>query len=366
MFDKQVAAKSTAMLGHGYYAHHSEAQKAANEFAFPALERAVAAIDPSLTRSNFVAADFGCAQGTSSLAPMKLVISTIKSRWNPVPAVSVVHVDLPTNDFATLFDTVQNSPNSYLHGESNVFSFVCGRSTYDRVFPPTSLALGYSAITLHWLSHESVDIPGALWSQGRSDAPQQAWAAQAREDWFGFLTHRANELMPTGRIVVLASGALDSPDGGPGALLDTANSAVAAMVKDGVIDSNEYLAMDLPIYYRTEQEWKEPFASNSDFAELHGLSLQHFEKVLLPNPYSEAYEKTGDAPAFAKSFAAFFRAFAEPSFSKALRPGRAPQDRQKIMDDLFARVQNAMEADPASYNSAWQLALVEIQKDRKP
>ena len=165
---------------------------------------------------------------------------------------------------------------------------------------------------------------------------------------------------------MLASGALDSPDGGPGALLDTANSAVAAMVKDGVIDSSEYLAMDLPIYYRTEQEWKEPFAAPSNFAKQHGLNLERFEKVLLPNPYSEAYEETGDALAFAKSFAAFFRAFAEPSFSKALRSGRAPQDRQKIMDDLFARVQKAMEADPARYNSAWQLALVEVQKTPKP
>ncbi|MGH9702844.1 MAG: hypothetical protein ACRD4K_05675, partial [Candidatus Acidiferrales bacterium] len=147
MFDKQAAAKAPGMLGHGYYSHHSEAQKAANKLAFPALSRAVAAIDPGATRENFVAADYGCAQGTSSLAPMKLVIDSIKPRWNPPPAISVVHIDLPTNDFATLFDTVQNSPNSYLRGESNVFTFVCARSTYDRVFPPATLALGYCAIT---------------------------------------------------------------------------------------------------------------------------------------------------------------------------------------------------------------------------
>jgi hypothetical protein len=365
MFNKNVTTNSPGMLGHGYYAHHSEAQKAANEFAFPALTRALAAIDPSLTRLNFVAADFGCAQGTSSLAPMKLVISAIKARWNPIPAISVVHVDLPTNDFATLFDTVQNSPDSYLRGESNVFSFVCGRSTYDRVFPPASLALGYSAITLHWLSHESVNIPGALWSQGRSDASQQAWAAQARADWFGFLTHRAKELKPSGRVVVLASGALDSSDGGPGALMDTANSAVAEMVKDGVIDSSEYLEMDIPIYYRTEREWKEPFASDSGFAAGNGLTLQRFEKVLLPNPYSTDFAATGDARAFARSFAAFFRAFSEPSFSRALRSGRTTEDRQKIMDGLFARVQKSMEADPAPYNKPWQLALLELQKTRE-
>jgi hypothetical protein len=31
MFDKQAAAKVPGMLGHGYYSHHSEAQKAAIE-----------------------------------------------------------------------------------------------------------------------------------------------------------------------------------------------------------------------------------------------------------------------------------------------------------------------------------------------
>ena len=366
MFDKQAAAKTPGMLGHGFYSHHSEAQKAANELAFPALARAVAAIDPSTTRHNFVAADYGCAQGTSSLAPMKLVIDAVKSRWNPVPAISVVHIDLPTNDFATLFDTVQNSPDSYLRGESNIFSFVCGRSTYDRAFSPATLALGYCAITLHWLSRKPGNIPGALWSQGRSDAAQKAWATQAREDWFGFLTHRSRELKLSGRLVLLASGALDSPDGGPGALMATANSAVAAMVSDGVIDSNEYLAMDLPIYYRTEAEWKEPFTSGSDFSKQNGLSLQQFEKLLLPNPYSSTYQQTGDARNFSQSFAAFFRAFAEPSFAKALRPDRSPQDQHRIMDELFARVQKSMESDPSRYHAPWQLALLEIQKLSRP
>ena len=51
--------------------------------------------------------------------------------------VVVVHTDIPTNDFTTLFDTIEQAPSSYLQLD-DVFAFVAGRSFYERIFPAAS------------------------------------------------------------------------------------------------------------------------------------------------------------------------------------------------------------------------------------
>jgi hypothetical protein len=71
-----------------------------------------------------------------------------KSRRTAIP-ISVTHTDLPTNDWAALFQTVLFSPDSYLAGEPDVFCFASGSSIYQQIFPPKHIALGYSAITEH-------------------------------------------------------------------------------------------------------------------------------------------------------------------------------------------------------------------------
>jgi hypothetical protein len=52
--------------------------------------------------------------------------------------ISVVHTDLPGNDFSALFETVAADPDSYLGGDANIFPYAIGRSFYESLFPPAA------------------------------------------------------------------------------------------------------------------------------------------------------------------------------------------------------------------------------------
>ncbi|GAA0662084.1 hypothetical protein GCM10009535_47090 [Streptomyces thermocarboxydovorans] len=74
-------------------------------------------------------ADLGVAAGTNSLDPMRLVVEGIRGRTGEDTPVTVVHTDIPANDFNTMFATVLGSPGSYAH-EPQVFAFAEARSFY--------------------------------------------------------------------------------------------------------------------------------------------------------------------------------------------------------------------------------------------
>jgi hypothetical protein len=151
------------MLGHGFYNKHSHEQAKANMYALPLIVEAINRIDLAQIGGEFRIADYGSAQGQNSLLPMKTAIAQIRARaaksgGTAIP-IDVTHTDLPTNDWSTLFQTVLFSPDSYLAGETDVFCFASGTSIYQQIFPPNHIALGYSAITEHWLSRKPCKIP---------------------------------------------------------------------------------------------------------------------------------------------------------------------------------------------------------------
>jgi hypothetical protein len=67
-------------------------------------------------------------------------------------ARSVVHTDLPGNDFSALFQTLADDPESYLRGDPAVFASAVGRSFYEQILPAGSVTLGWSSWAVQWLS----------------------------------------------------------------------------------------------------------------------------------------------------------------------------------------------------------------------
>jgi len=120
--------------------------------------------------------------------------------------------------------------------------------------------------------------------------------------------------------------------------------------------------MAIPTYYRTAKEWKEPFTSDSDFAQRLALSLDHFEEFARPDVYFEQFQKTGDAQAFAEAYTGFFRAAFEPCLFVRLSSKRTPANRQEVMDSFSRRLQAALARDPKKYSCHWRLQLMLIAK----
>lgn len=349
------------MLGHGFYNKHSHSQGAANAYALPLLKEAVQGIGQDQGAHHFVIADYGSAQGRNSLEPIKTVIQAIKHRWQPSPAVTVFHTDLPTNDFTALFETVQSS-ESYLAGEKNVFAFASGTSIYQQIFPAAYVALGYSAIAVHWLSRKPSDIPGHVWSTRAKDQVREQWAEQARADWHAFLRHRATELRESGRLVIVGSGADSAGNSGAEALMDLGNDVLQQMAAEGLLTRDELTDMVIPTYYRTPREWTDCLAPHSPFAQETGLQLLREETAVLADPYFEDFQKTGDAKTFAHAYATFLRAFSEPCLFKSLRADRAAASKERIANSFYSRVESAIAAAPEKVVCRWQLMLLVIAK----
>jgi hypothetical protein len=119
------------------------------------------------------------------------------------------------------------------------------------------------------------------------------------------------------------------------------------------------------IYYRTAEEWKEPFTSDSNFAQTLALSLDHFEEARLPDIYLEQFEQDGDAQAFAESYTAFFKAAFEPCLFISLCDTRTPQNRKQVIDSFSEKLHSALGQDPQRFYCRWVLHLMLISKKQK-
>jgi hypothetical protein len=357
------------MLGHGFYNKNSHEQAKANTYGLPLIVEAINRIDLAQIGSEFRIADYGSAQGQNSLLPIKTAVAQIRkliarSGGATIP-VSVTHTDLPTNDWSTLFQTVLFSADSYVAGERDVFCFASGTSIYQQIFPPNHIAFGYSAITEHWLSRKPCNIPNEIWSARATGEVHNTWAAQAKADWHAFLQYRALETQPSAQLLIIGSGANAEGNSGAEGLIDLANHILQQLVKDGTLYPTEYEEMAIPTYYRTAQEWKEPFMSGSAFAQDAGLSLDYFKEVTLPDVYLERFQQDGDAQAFAAAYTGFFKAAYEPCLFVNLSDKRTPESRQHVIDLFSQKLQSALAQDPKKYSCRWILHLMLISKKQK-
>ncbi len=354
------------MLGHGFYNRHSHEQAKANTYGLPLIVEAINRIDLGQIGGEFRIADYGSAQGQNSLLPMKTAVAQIKtlvakSDRATIP-ISVTHTDLPTNDWSTLFQTVLFSPDSYLAGERDVFCFASGTSIYQQIFPPKHIAFGYSAITEHWLSRRPCNIPDEIWSARATGEVRSTWAAQAKADWHAFLQYRALEMQPSAQLLIIGSGADAQGNSGAEGLTDLANHILQQLVKDGTLYPKEYEEMAIPTYYRTAQEWKEPFMSDSNFPQGAALSLDDFQELALPDVYLEQFQLDGDAQLFAEAYTGFFKAAYEPCLFVNLSDKRTPESRQHVIDVFSQKLQVALAQDPKKYSCRWVLHLMLISK----
>jgi hypothetical protein len=207
-------------------------------------------------------------------------------------------------------------------------------------------------------------IPNEIWSTRATGQAHDAWATQAKADWHGFLQYRALEMQSSAQLLIVGSGADVEGNSGAQGLIDLANHILQQLVKAGTLYPTDYEEMAIPTYYRTAQEWKEPFTSESNFLQGTVLSLDHFEEVTLPDVYLEQFQQDGNAQAFAEAYTGFFKAAYEPRLFVNLSDTRTPESRQQVIDLFSRRLQVALARDPAKYSCRWRLQLMLIA--RKP
>jgi hypothetical protein len=335
------------MAGGGYYNAHSPQQAEIAAASLDAVRRAAEAVPASVTAGTIV--DYGSSQGRNSVEPLRAIIAGLRAH-RPGTPLTVVHTDLPSNDWTTLFETAFGA-QGYLRDARDVFPMAIGRSFYERLLPDASVAMGWSGTAVLWLSRRPEVGPRNLFSSLASGTDAERWAAAAAADWETFLRHRSRELAPGGRLVV--SSLMDSSVYPP--YLAFLRDAVDRAADLGCITADEAAAMTVPTYLRTREEIEAPLADGA-----LGLAVAAHDAFVAPDPAFAAYRRHGDRVRFGADAIAQLRGWAEPSLLAALAPGRSEAERAEAGRRLFASLQSAYATDPGAGHCDWSMSLLTV------
>jgi hypothetical protein len=284
------------------------------------LEQAARLVTVAAAPEAIVIADYGSSEGRNSLVPMALAIRILRDRVGPERGISVVHTDLPGNDFSSLFETLDTDTESYLYVDSATFASAVGRSFYRQILPSDSVTLGWSSWAVQWLSRTPEPIPDHLQvAYSRDPVARAAYSRQAAEDWRTFLAHRGRELRPAGRLVVLTMALSDDGDFGYRPVLGAMYEALLGLVEEGYVSLEEARRMAIPTVGRSHAELIAPFTETGCFAD---LSIERADVFFGEDVIWKEFERDHDADVFGARWAAFSRASVFHTLARGLSGGR--------------------------------------------
>jgi hypothetical protein len=336
------------MEGHGVYNQDSQVQAAGASPGLAFFEEAAATATLPSPPQRIGIADYGCAEGRNSLAPIASAIAALRRRDDDACPIVVVHTDLPGNDWTVLFDTLAHDPGSYLRGSVNVFASAVGLSFYNQILPPESVTLGWSAWSVQWLSRTPAAIPDQVQvAASRNPEARAAFTRQAAEDWIAFLRSRAQELRAGGQLVIVTMALDERGDFGYGVLLHALYETLEEMVASGFIQAEEKRRMVIPTVGRSRDDFLAPFAQTGTFAQ---LSMERIEIFAGEDRIWNDFQHDGDAQRFGARWAAFSRASVFQSLASALDGGLSDPRAGAFVSKLEARLAARLAIDPRPTN----------------
>lgn len=343
------AAPLIAMRGDGFYSDHTAGAKIVIDAAGDLAMDAIADIDLH-DQETFAVADFGAADGGTSLDLMKRIVASVRA-IDPAKPISITYTDLPHNDFSVVFRRLHGllGDPAPLAATDRLFTFASGTSFHRQIFPDHSLSLGFSATAMHWLSASPGPIADHVHPVGATDAERAPYAERAAADWAAILAARARELIPGGKLVFAnfcqdEQGRYLGHTGGVD-MFDSFAKHWRELHQQGAITQAEYRAGTLQQFYRTPQAFAAPFADASQMSRL-GLRLDHVSTRVTACPYASAFRSHRDADAFARAYIPTLRSWTESTFLSALDPARSQAERRALIDRFYTAYQNDVAAAP--------------------
>lgn len=303
------------MEAKGAYNKNAKLPAGGAALTMPLLEKAVQCVEIDAADQAVVIADYGSSQGKNSMVPLQIAIRGLRQRVSASRPICVFHIDQPSNDFNVLFEVLDTDPDRYALDDPHVFPAAIGRSFYQNVLPPGSVHLGWSSYAAVWLSRIPALVPGHFFPPHATGPVREEFERHAAKDWEAFLSLRARELRPGGRLVVVLPGLADDWSSGVEHLMHEANAVLGEMVADASITSEERARMVLGSYPRRKRDLLAPFACNEHF---HYLTVEDIETFELPDAAWAEYERDGNNEALATKHALFFRSIFMPSLASAL------------------------------------------------
>jgi len=358
-----------AMRGAGYYSANTVGAKTVIDKVGDRVIAALNGMPPLAADRPFMIADFGAADGGTSMDMMRRLVAELRER-EPDREIGIVYTDLPHNDFSVLFRLTQGmlgeTSRKPLADVPNVFIFGSGTSFYRQVVSSGSLSFGFSATAMHWLSRRPCMIADHVQAVGAAAAEREAFRKQALQDWDTILLARARELRPGGRIV-LANFCIDESGqylGHTGGIdmFDSFARHWRDLYKAGRIGEAEYVNATFQQFYKTPDEFAAPFRDPASPVSRAGLRLEHISTMTTPCPYAAAFAEHRDAAAFAKAYVPTLRSWSETVFAGALDASRPSGERAAILDTFYEAYESAVAAAPEGHGMDYVHCIMEISK----
>jgi SAM dependent carboxyl methyltransferase len=362
-------ATKIAMRGAGYYSSNTIGAKAVIDKVGDRVVEAIARMPMIADAQPFSIADFGAADGGTSIDLMRRMVEAIRAR-EPDRQITITYTDLPHNDFAALFRLTQGllgeQARKPLADIAGLFIFGSGTSFYRQIVPDSSLSFGFSATAMHWISARPCMIKDHVQAVGASAAEREQFRAQGLADWEAILLHRARELRPGGKLL-LANFCVDEAGRYLGAtvgvnMFDEFARQWRALLAAGRINEAEYVNATFQQFYKTPDEFAGPFRDPHSAVSKAGLRLENLSTMVTPCPYAADFLDHRDAAAFAKAYVPTLRSWSETVFAGALDPSRPADTRATIINDFYEAYEADVARAPEGHRMDYVHCLMEIAK----
>ena len=360
-------SEGITMSAGGLYSLATIGAKHVIDAATPIVIDAIDQLSLVSIQSGFTISDMGTADAGTSLSMITKVVDAVAARAPGAP-VTVIYSDQPRNDFNALITNVYGlgSYESYLERHADIFPLVSGTSFYRQIVPTNTLDLGFSATAMHWLSSKVCNLSNHVQAVGAQGEELAAFRAQAHRDWRQILLHRARELKPGGKLVLInfardEQGRYLGNTGGVN-MFDTFNQIWLDFLQQDRISREEYENMTLPQYYNTVEEFSVPLVDADDPVYQAGLRLDHIDTRIVKCPYAESFNEHGDAARFAEEYIPTIRSWNESIFFNALSDQRPLQERRQLIEDYYGTYRDMVRANPTGHGMDYVHAYTVISK----
>ena len=347
----------------GYDGATSRPRHVAATAGYPLIEHAAFEVPlplPEMTPVPVTIADYGCADGSGEMEPMSRAIDGLRRRDPGVP-IQIVHTDLPQNDFTSLFELLAEPERSYLTGRSEVYPMVVGEPRYGPLLPAGTLLLGWTAITVHWLSEVPGTIHSAVFANLADRDDHARLAARSAADWERFLAERARELVPNGQLVVVAAASDDSGASGAEGLFQLVTDQLDDMTARGALSRSERDAIFFPTYNRTSAEFLAPMRTGAALADRLEV-VEHQRHAIDDSTTHPQWVRHHDGAAFAETYLPFIRSVTEPSLFRWLAPERTEAARGQVVEAFYSGLKRRIERDPERATCRWRTVSLRIRR----
>jgi hypothetical protein len=359
---------SLSMKGEGYYSAKTAGAKNAIDKTQKVIESALKTIP---TKEILRFADYGSADGGTSQEMWSNIIKLIRKNGDE-RQIEILYTDLASNDFSTLFKTMQgmhgNVDFSYQSNFSNIFVHGCGTGFHEQLMANNSLSLGFSATAMHYVSERPCLIQDHVHMTGASKEEIRLFKDQAHKDWEIILLNRSNELINGGRFVCINFG-IDEQErclGNTGGKIMFDNFAKnwKFLEKSGIITNQEFKNATFTQHYRTVDEFKKPFDDKDSEISKSGLKLKSCETMITDCPYKIYYLNNKDkmtSREYANSLIPTMRSWSETVFKNALID-RSEKEINKIVNHFYNLYIEDVTNEPDGHAMDYVHVIMDIEK----